>query len=127
MRVPLISFTHGNTQKSQPAARNLLTDLHPSSLLPSQPRQLTSSFIQSGVKREEWPKYLKEVYRILKPGGYAQISELDSHLISETDSMPAEAPINEVLPDTGSYFVFSIFAVSIVYLTLTLQIKLCTQ
>ena len=50
------------------------------------------SFIQSGVKAEEWPHYLKEVYRILKPGGWAQISEPDIVPISDTNTLPHDAP-----------------------------------
>lgn len=49
-------------------------------------------FIQSGVKEEEWSRYLREVYRILKPGGYAQICEPDIVPISDTNSLPYDAP-----------------------------------
>ena len=59
---------------------------------------LMGRYIHSGVTKEEWPKYIKEVFRLLKPGGYAQICEPTSTLLSEDGKLPHAAPIAEVRP-----------------------------
>ena len=55
-------------------------------------------YIHAGVMKEEWPRYIKEVYRLLKPGGYAQICEPTPTLLSEGGKFPNDAPIAEVRP-----------------------------
>lgn len=46
---------------------------------------------------DEWPRYVSEVYRILKPGGYAQMGELAcASPISDEGLLPYEAPMAEV-------------------------------
>jgi len=67
---------------------------------------LMDRYIHSGVTKEEWPKYIKEVYRLLKPGGYAQICEPTSTLLSEDGKLPNDAPIAEVRPCIPSLRVF---------------------
>jgi hypothetical protein len=62
------------------------------------PVVLIDRFIQGGVKTDEWPRYVSEVYRILKPGGYAQMGEIAcASPISEHDCLPHDAPMAEVL------------------------------
>lgn len=58
---------------------------------------LINRFIQGGVKAAEWPRYVREVYRILRPGGYAQMGEPTiATPISEHNSLPHDAPMAEV-------------------------------
>ena len=57
-----------------------------------------SRFIQGGVKRSEWQPYINEAYRILKPGGWAQMGEIASATpMTDDDSLPYDSPMAEVL------------------------------
>lgn len=50
--------------------------------------------IMSGLTMDQWPLYLKEVYRILKPGtGWAQLAEIRGWPICDDNSVPDDAPI----------------------------------
>ena len=54
-------------------------------------------FIQGGIKADEWPRYVSQVYRLLKPGGYAQMGELAcASPISDEGLLPYDAPLAEV-------------------------------
>jgi len=56
-------------------------------------------FIQGGVKETEWQNYINEAYRILKPGGWAQMGEIASATpMTDDDSLPYDSPMAEVTP-----------------------------
>lgn len=51
----------------------------------------------AGVTRTQWPIYMNEVYRILKPGvGWVQCGEFDPLLRSSNNSAPEDSPLFEV-------------------------------
>jgi len=55
-----------------------------------------SRILMAGVTKEQWPGYLEEVYRIVKPGtGWAQMIETSAFLVCDDDSVPEDAPIWE--------------------------------
>jgi hypothetical protein len=50
-----------------------------------------------GIRRDQWPSYIDEIYRVLKPGqGWAQLGEFAGVPESTDGSVPADAPIWEV-------------------------------
>ena len=56
-------------------------------------------FIQGGVKANEWQKYVNDAYRILKPGGWAQMGEIAcASPMTDNNSLPYDAPMAEVPP-----------------------------
>jgi len=59
---------------------------------------LTSRIIHAGVTETNWPQYMKEVYRVLKPGtGWAQLIEFGfPYCVSENNTLPADAPLSNV-------------------------------
>lgn len=51
----------------------------------------------AGVTRSQWPPYMKEIYRILKPGnGWVQCGEFDPRLHCDDGSVPKDAAIWKV-------------------------------
>ena len=41
-------------------------------------------FVHAGVKKSEWPKYMTDIFRILKPGvGWLQCAEAGGHVFVE--------------------------------------------
>lgn len=61
---------------------------------------LIARVIMAGLKKEQWPLYLREVKRILKPGtGWAQCTEFRGlHLFDNEGNVPKDCAIREVLP-----------------------------
>jgi len=57
-----------------------------------------SRIIHAGVTESNWPPFIKEVYRILKPGtGWAQCMEFGyPYCLSENDSLPQDATLSKV-------------------------------
>lgn len=54
--------------------------------------------INAGVKRREWLAYMKEVYRVLKPGiGWAQCTEFRGHGLHAEGNVPPDSALREVL------------------------------
>jgi hypothetical protein len=55
--------------------------------------------IGAGLTVSQWPAYMREIYRILKPGlGWYQAVELKfPYAISEDNSLPKDAPLNKVV------------------------------
>ena len=60
--------------------------------------QTDDSLIHAGVAESEWPAYLKEAHRILKPGtGWVQCVELGfPFAISQNDTLPKDAALYQV-------------------------------
>jgi ubiquinone/menaquinone biosynthesis C-methylase UbiE len=57
--------------------------------------------IMAGVTKEQWPKYISEVYRILKPGtGWIMCCEFNPNLKCDDETVPADAAIFKVLPQS---------------------------
>jgi len=54
--------------------------------------------IHAGVTESKWPIFMREVYRILKPGtGWAQCLEFGyPYCLSENDKLPKDAPLSKV-------------------------------
>lgn len=53
--------------------------------------------VGGGVTKTQWPAYMKEVYRILKPGtGWVQCGEFDPLLRCDDNSVPADAALWKV-------------------------------
>jgi len=47
--------------------------------------------------KNQWPAYLQEIYRILKPGnGWAQCGEMDPMVRCDDGSVPADAALWKV-------------------------------
>jgi hypothetical protein len=55
--------------------------------------------IGAGLTVSQWPAYMREVYRILKPGsGWYQAVEMKlPYAVSEDNSLPKDAPLNKVI------------------------------
>jgi ubiquinone/menaquinone biosynthesis C-methylase UbiE len=54
--------------------------------------------IMAGVTKEQWPQYISEVYRILKPGtGWIMCCEFNPNLKCDDGTVPADAVIFRVL------------------------------
>ena len=52
----------------------------------------------SAMTRSQWSEFAKEVFRICKPGtGWAQLIEASAYLLCDDGSVPADAPLWEVL------------------------------
>jgi ubiquinone/menaquinone biosynthesis C-methylase UbiE len=53
--------------------------------------------IMAGVTKEQWPQYISEVYRILKPGtGWIMCCEFNPNLKCDDGTVPADAAIFRV-------------------------------
>ena len=53
--------------------------------------------IMAGVKRWQWPLFMKDAYRVCKPGtGWAQIIEISAYLYCDDGSVPDDAAIFQV-------------------------------
>jgi hypothetical protein len=50
-----------------------------------------------GVTKEQWPAYVRDIFRVCKPGtGWAQMMELNPYFECDDGSVPPDAPIWEV-------------------------------
>jgi hypothetical protein len=58
-----------------------------------QPIDLVHSRICSGLAIRDWPKYLSESYRCLRPGGWVEAQEFYMEAKSDDDSFPPESAI----------------------------------
>lgn len=55
--------------------------------------------VTAGIKATQWPGYMNEIMRVLKPGtGWAQCAELAVRPICTDGSVPEDATVFEVLP-----------------------------
>jgi ubiquinone/menaquinone biosynthesis C-methylase UbiE len=73
----MILYTHGTTDFTSTNARAIM----------------------AGVTKEQWPQYISEVYRILKPGtGWIMCCEFNPNLKCDDETVPADAAIFKVLP-----------------------------
>ena len=55
-----------------------------------------SRFVHLGLQVEEWPNYVKEIFRVLKPGsGWAQVSE-GRGMVFENDIEPPDSVLPRV-------------------------------
>ena len=55
---------------------------------------LIKRLIRASVPKDQWPVYLKEVYRILKPGtGWIQCGEFEADARCDDGSCPEDAPL----------------------------------
>jgi hypothetical protein len=53
--------------------------------------------VGGGVTKSQWPAYMKELYRILRPGsGWIQCGEFDPLLRCDDNSIPADASLWKV-------------------------------
>lgn len=52
--------------------------------------------INAGVMRHQWPEYMKEVYRVLKPGGWIQCTEFRGHQLLAEGNVPEDCALREV-------------------------------
>jgi hypothetical protein len=52
--------------------------------------------VKLGIREETWPSYLKEIIRVCKPGGWAQIGEIEGPLYDDGGTAPLDAPIWKV-------------------------------
>jgi hypothetical protein len=58
---------------------------------------LTSRIINAGVPQPEWPIYINEVFRVLKPGnGWIQCTEMRGHCIFAKGHVPEDSALREV-------------------------------
>lgn len=55
--------------------------------------------VHSGIKEPQWPAYIEEIYRVLRPyRGCFQMTEFDfPFAISEDNSLPQDSSLNRVL------------------------------
>jgi ubiquinone/menaquinone biosynthesis C-methylase UbiE len=62
--------------------------------------RIESRLVQLGIKKDQWPGYFSEVFRVLKPGiGWIQITEPISDLLrAATGNVPPDSAYREVLP-----------------------------
>jgi hypothetical protein len=62
--------------------------------------------VHAGVTESNWPPFMKEVYRVLKPGlGWAQCIEFGyPYCISENNSLPQDAPLSKVTQRNATAF-----------------------
>ena len=59
-----------------------------------------SRFVMGGVTKAQWPAYIKEIFRILKPGtGWAQCSE--TSLPTWDGGIPEDSLYLRVCPESG--------------------------
>ena len=60
--------------------------------------------VHAGVTESQWPPYMREIYRILKPGnGWAEMIELGfPFAISDNKSLPEDAPLSKVIAMTAN-------------------------
>ena len=49
----------------------------------------------SGVTDKQWPGYAKEIYRVCKPGGWAQLVEASAFLFCDDGSVPKDSAVWE--------------------------------
>jgi len=49
----------------------------------------------SGVTNAQWPNYAKEIFRVCKPGGWAQIVEASAFLLCDDGSVPDDSAVWE--------------------------------
>ena len=53
----------------------------------------------SGLTQEQWPLFVKDVFRVCKPGtGWAQLIEASAYLSCDDGTVPKDSPIWEVRP-----------------------------
>jgi len=57
---------------------------------------LISRGLLGAIPETKWPGYVQEVYRVLKPGGWAQFIEGDPRLYSENDSLDPDSALSKV-------------------------------
>jgi len=57
------------------------------------PIDLIHSCICSGIAIRDWPRYLSESYRCLRPGGWVEAQEFYSEAKSDDDSFPPDSAI----------------------------------
>jgi len=67
-----------------------------------------SRLIRASVTKDQWPIYLKEVYRILKPGGWVQCGEFEADVRCDDGSCPEDAPLFTVTAISFSHLIVSI-------------------
>jgi hypothetical protein len=67
-------------------------------ILHSGPMSLNGRLINAGVTVDKWPGFMREAFRILKPGsGWAQCIEFAFPFVfSENNSLPLDAPLSKV-------------------------------
>jgi hypothetical protein len=58
-----------------------------------QPIDLIHSRICSGLAIRNWPKYLSESYRCLRPGGWVEAQEFYMEALSDDNSLPPDSAI----------------------------------
>jgi hypothetical protein len=64
-------------------------------------QQLICRFVHAGVRLDQWPKYIHQAFRILKPGiGRAQFTEAMGAPMFEHGIEPEDSVIPEVLSNT---------------------------
>jgi hypothetical protein len=58
-----------------------------------QPIDLVHSRICSGIAIRNWPNYLSESYRCLRPGGWVEAQEFYNKPMSDNDSFPPDSAV----------------------------------
>jgi len=59
--------------------------------------------INAGVKQTQWPCYMRDVYRVIKPGtGWAQCTEFQGHGLFSEGIVPEDSAIRQVCANTTS-------------------------
>jgi len=54
-------------------------------------------WIRAGLTKEQWPKHIKEVYRVIKSGtGWVQAAEIDPRMRCDDDSCPKTSSVFKV-------------------------------
>lgn len=61
-------------------------------------RILMARVLMGGIKKDQWPSYLRDIKRILKPGaGWAQCTEFrGAHLFDDKGNLPKDSALREV-------------------------------
>ena len=54
-----------------------------------------SRCIGAGIPDRYWPRYVHEIYRVTKPGGWIQLIEMDPVRYCDDGSMPPQSPLTE--------------------------------
>lgn len=54
---------------------------------------IQSRGIGPGIRDVDWPRYIREIWRLTKPGGWIQIIEIDPIRYCDDGSMPSDSPL----------------------------------
>jgi len=65
--------------------------------------KLIARGLLAAIPAPRWPGYIEEVYRVLKPGGWAQFTEGDPRMYSKNESLNPDSALAKVIPNPSSH------------------------